>query len=487
MKTTLSLWGGGAVLGMSMLLAACGGDAGTTQPRASSLLAARMSSSTAASVDSVEVLAEDGLGTAYVTNAWGGHQGRITRHQDGSIRILYIRRSADTANPMEWRVMLRAAGASGWTEEKTGTSTDDVNLLLDPTTDTAYVVAYPNSVPTIYEAPSYKSSTIPGTPVPWQTLPATSRHYSAVGMGADGTMCFKTSVELATPVETSNTETHFVCGRRDPSSGWVWNTQQIQKIGNRYTYDYLFPGGFGTSQLVATAQSDLHRTATDFPNASLTYIFNGIGLYTADISGTGTFNLQPLLPAYSTPSPATTTLAPVARMIDSYMDSQKRLITTYYAEPGTGATAPTRGFYTIVRDAAGNVSQSQVWSGLAPYGFTRIFEDGSHRMWMLWTNQGTGYTQVKLYALTQDASGQLTLGAGTEFSTQFKPYAIEGAPRLALTSRGQQLSNTVEVMFAACEEKYGDKPSFSSPYYPNETPTKGTQKIIRFRINLPPQ
>jgi len=474
-----------SIWAFAFLLLGCGGGADAVPDESAAQRPLRLDSLSLSSpvVDTFKVLASDGAGIDYVTNQWGGHQGRITRHRDGTVRVLYIRPNPDGFNTMEWRVLARSPASTAWSLEQSGVTSDDVNLLRDPNSDQAYVLAYPNSTPTVYLLPSRSGTAIPGS---WAHVGPDTRHYSAAGIGQDGTLCFKTSVELPALKETSNTETHLVCGSVSTSKGWRWSPEKIRNIGDRHTYDYLFPGGFGSSgQLVATAQSDVKKTATGYLNVNRlqTYIFNGIGIYTANTSGYGDLVLRDLLPAYGTPSPAQASVAPLARMIDSFNDSKHRVISTYYAEPGSGASTPARGFYTVIANPDGSAVPGIHWTGLPQYGSVRIFEDGSKRLWLLWTGQGVAQTQMKLFALQQDVTGQaLVLGRVTDFGKPFGEYSIDGAPHLALTSKGQVADNYVEGMFAACEETYSPDRPFSSLYYPSGN---GSQKIVYFRIRLP--
>lgn len=476
-----------AAAALTVLLSGCGGG-GTDAVPAETVTppAARLDSLlvVSAALDSIKLIASDGVSDPYyIMNQWGGHQGRITRHHDGTVRVLYLRPNSDALNTLEWRVLARASASGTWSVEQSGVSSDDVNLLRDPASDAALVVAYPNSAPTVYVLPSRSGTAIPGS---WAHIGSNGRHYSAAGIGQDGTLCFKTSVELPTLKETSNTETHLICGNYSPLKGWHWGAQKSQNIGNRYGYDYLFPGGFGSSgQLVATAQSNLKYTAAGYPHANplQNYVFNGVGIYTANTSGYGDLVLRQLLPAYHTPNPVEATVPPLARMIDSFNDSQHRIITTYYAEPGSGAGTPVRGFYTVIANPDGSVLPAIYWSGVAQYGSVRIFEDGSKRLWLLWTGQGVSQTRMKLYALQQNLPRQaLALGSVTDFGQPFGDYSIDGAPHLALTSKGQVADNSVEGMFAACEETYSAERAFTLPCYPSGN---GSQRILYFRIRLP--
>ena len=442
--------------------------------------------------DKIELVATDGASNN-VSNEWGGHQGRITVHNDGTIRILYLTASKDTVSTILWRLTKRDPSSGAWSVEKSGVSTDDVNLVRDPNTDKAYVVAYPASVPTIYSDDPGPPVIIPG---PWAVLTSAQRHYSAVGIGADGLLCFKTSVELATTRQTSNTETHFICGKNS-SRGWAWNSAQpvVQHVGNRQAYDYLFPGGLGDpNALVGIAQSDLHKDATPFSGVTgFQYVFNGGSLYTTDAGGDH-WNQYAVIKPFYTADQAEFTTAPLQRPIDNFINSQRLAITTYYAEPpkkgDVAGPEPKRGFYAVVSDEHGKTIDNGPWN-LPPYGTIRVFEDNKNRMWLLWMAQGSQKSYMTLYPLLQASPGAIfTLGAGQVMDSVLENYSIHGAPVLAVPRTGQPAGDTLYASIAACEKTYemdyslsppAIKP-ISTPYYPSGTTT---QKILHFRIHLP--
>jgi hypothetical protein len=426
-------------------------------------------------IERFEAVAHDGDGATGTFNHWGGHQQRITHHADGSVRLLYL-----VTNPnggYYWRVMKRSAATSpDWTQEASGTATDDVVLVHDPVSDKALVVAWTNSVPTVYASPSYGATTIPGT---WQNLSTSSRHYGNVGIGPDGTLCIKASVELATTVPTSNTETVYTCGKYSTStSAWSWNPQVVQSIGLRHAYDYLFPGGFGDySKVVATAQWDLYKDAANLPNLATNYVFNGVRFYTTGVADTLSWQQHdPVAPYYA---PSTSTVAPVVRPIDAFIDSQSRVWMSYYVNDPLNATPS--GLYLAASDKAGNVLyKSQL--PLPTYGYVRVFEDAKGRRWVLWTNQGSQGTQVYLYPLNVSGTSSLTvsLGSKTDLSSAFAPYSIQGSPILSLQRGGQTPGNVLEGEMYACDGTYVSGQTLScSPSGTN------TQRVFHFRVRLP--
>ena len=425
-------------------------------------------------IERMEQVATNGNGGAGITNHWGGHSSRVTHHKDGTVRLLYV--ANNPAGGLYWMLMRRtSAPQADWAQEATGTSYDDVALLRDPVTDKAHVVAWPNSVPTVYSSPSYGAVKIPGT---WQLFSPNSRHYAAVGIGADGTVCLKASVELTSSTPTASSNTVYQCGKQASTGAWAWQPQQTQYIGLRHAYDYLFPGGFGQmSQLVATSQRDLYKTAAGLPNLTFGYVFNGTRWYTAatdnKINWKQSDTRQPIY------APTAATVAPTARQIDSFIDSSNRVWSIQQTTDPTNATPA--GLYAVISNSAGTVLYSKKLP-IPTYGFARIFEDAKGRRWLLWTNQGSQSTQATLYRVT-DTGGTaptVTLGNAVDLSRAFGVYSINASPTLALPRGGQSVGNVVDGSFAACEGTYVvGKPLVCSPS------GTGVQRMVHFRIRLP--
>jgi hypothetical protein len=434
-------------------------------------------SSTAVNVpymERMEQVATNGNGGAGITNQWGGHQPRVTHHNDGTVRLLYV--ANNPAGGLYWVLMRRSAAAqSDWSQEAIGTSYDDLVLLRDPVSDKAHVVAWPNSVPTVYSSPSFGAATIPGS---WQVFSPNSRHYSAVGIGADGTVCLKASVELTSSVPTSSANTVYQCGKQGSTGTWTWQAQQTQYIGLRHAYDYMFPGGFGQmNQLVATAQRDLYKTAAGLPYLTNPYVFNGTRWYTTATNTKASWTqADTRAPIYAA---STATVAPTARQIDSFIDSSNRAWSIQQTIDPTNAVPS--GLYAVIANSAGTVLYSKKLP-IPSYGFARVFEDAKGRRWLLWTNQGSQATQATLYRVT-DTGGSaptLTLSNAVDLSRAFGAYSINAAPTLALPRGGQTVGNVVEGSFAACEGTYVAGQSLVCS--PSGT---GVQRVVHFRIRLP--
>jgi hypothetical protein len=144
------------------------------------------------SLDKFELVASDGGGT-YIWNSWGLHQTRITRHADGSVRLIYNTLNVNGGDA--WRLMKKQGDTGAWTLEASADKFDDAFLLRDPVTDKAHVISTtPYSARTVYSSPAFAPVAMPGI---WYYSPNDARQYSGAGIGADGTLCFKNYREIS--------------------------------------------------------------------------------------------------------------------------------------------------------------------------------------------------------------------------------------------------------------------------------------------------
>ncbi len=408
-------------------------------------------------------------------NHWGQHQPRLTLHTDGTVRLLYLR--YDASGHINWRVMKRSPASSAWSLEASGLSQDDVTLLRDPISDLAHVVAWPDSIPTAYTTPGFVGQVIPGN---WQRLGTASRHYGNAGIGSDGTLCLKASAELASIVPTTRTVTQVTCGRHNQTGGgWAWNSPFSVDTGLRRAYDYLFPGAFGiASQMVATSQLDLYKTAAGTPTlfvAAGNYVFNGISVYNSPVTSSAGWRMEDLVAPR--PVQATATSAPVERQNDAYVDRRNQLVTTFWLDDP--AAPSDSGHHLLVTDARNARLFGGRLTQLPRYGHARVFDDSQGRLWLLWTNLGTQKTQVELYRVQQQGSG-VALSDRVDLSGQFEPYAIQGAPLIAVPRGGQAIGNALDGLMFACDGVF--QSNRLNACYPAST---NRQRVVYFRLTLP--
>jgi hypothetical protein len=423
----------------------------------------------------------------YVHNSWGGHQPRIIEHADGTIRLVYL---STENNTVTWHLMRRAA-SGGWTQEASGVTTDDVGLVRHATSDTAALVAWPNSTPTVFTSPSFSASAIPGA---WEKLPATSRHYGNIGVGSDGTLCLKVSQEFSVLPQTSVTNTEYECGTfAATSKAWNWQPFITHKIGLRYAYDYLFPNPdtSTTNTLLASSTSDVYRTASDVPNHDPSwgdYVFDGIRFYSTGLSSDASWLMSDLRASVNGAKTAAltgkTVIAPTMRLQDSFIDSKGRIFSGYYASDPY--TSSVEGLYVAVANKSGSVLFQGKWD-LPTYGYQRIFEDAKNRLWLLWSNQGTQATQVRLYPITEttvNGSTKFALGALTELGSAFNPYSIQGNLYITVPRGGNNKSLYVNAIYNTCWTNYLMAGGFQGSQCYNADGS-GKQRVFYARIRLP--
>lgn len=456
---------------------------------------------TPASVQVFEQVAADAsIGAAStIANNWGGHQPRITQHSDGRIRLLYISPRSD--GTLNWNLKVRSL-TGVWTTEKTAQSTDDVVLLRDDRNDLAYVIAWPNSVPTAYAAPSFNAFRIPGS---WQVLAASARHYGNAGIAYDGTVCLKASREANQLPLTSVSNTEYSCGVYVASTGqWQWGALLTRNIGQRHAYDYVFPKPNKIDgKVVALAQRDAHKLAENLPGLTETYVFNGARSYSAKIDTTP----KPALAASSVAlAPTSTdyveaeavskvkinvptqdlpkvTAAPTERMQDSFIDSKGRVFSVYAVIDPADPAARTRNI--VVTKLDGTPVATVLGAGKLPApGQTRIYEDASQRLWLLWNNPGSKKTEVFLYRLNEDATGFSIATPPTDLSAAFYPYVLDGPMYIASPRGGNARGNVIHAIFNACTVTYVKDTNIDISTCYNKDKS-GLQRVFYARIALP--
>jgi hypothetical protein len=415
-------------------------------------------------IDKFELVASDGGGT-YIWNSWGLHQPRITHHADGSIRLIY--NVLNESGGDSWKLMKKQGDSGTWTTEASGGKFDDAFLLRDPVSDKAHVITSPNSVRTVYSSPAFAPVTIPGA---WYFSNNALRQYSGAGIGTDGTVCFKNYEEVPSPIENSNTEVAYICGKMDGSGTWQWNSKVNRNIGPRYAYDYVFPGvQNGFNGFLATAQRDLHKTAAGWPNAADDYVFDGVRFYKSGYASNAGWLQTEIVPQF--PASNAATVAPVQRQYDAYIDSQNHVIVNSFREDPANSTV--RGFYVTVSDMNGSVLLNKKWN-LPTYGNVRMFESADSALWLLWTNSDAGKTDIFLYPVTvvNSPAYDLQISNFTDLSSVAVPYRMQANVFLAVPRGGNQKNNFIDGMMIAC-----------GAIYPSAC--QGPDKIFYFRIRLP--
>lgn len=458
---------------------------------------------TAPQIDRFEPIAIDGLQPGnypdpgsypYVSNAWGAHMPRLVRTNDGSIYVLYLHMSP-TNTPM-WSLLKRDPLTTHWSKILDGTTSDDTYLLRDPVSDRVHVVAYPDGLPAYWSSPKFIQQPIPGA---WQVMTTRSRHYGNAGIGANGTVCLKASHEFPTPIPTSNTTTDYACAT-SANGTLTWGNFVAHQTGNRYAYDYIFPGVAGLG-LYGSSQSDLYKDAANYPTLTgFPYVFNGVRGYSSPIDSDVGLNQYPVFSPLTVSDQSIAQIAPLVKQHEAYVDSRNRAFSIAY-ESSTDGISPLVNhgvFLSVTNPKTGSL----IFRGsvaVPTYGYNRIVEDAKGNLYLLWTNLGTKLTEVAIYKINEAVlNGVTTFSLGTNYnlsSTFAKfapgwaatPYAISGAFYLAAPRGGTARSNYIEGYMNTCTTQFTTPTVSARPNITNcfNADNKGQMNVIYMRIRLP--
>jgi hypothetical protein len=440
----------------------------------------------AQSVTTFELVADDaGLGAnATIPNNWGGHQPRIIRQSDDTIRLLYLK----TVNGvLQWQLKHRLS-ANNWVDDAPATATfDDATLLRNPLNDNAYVVAWPNSVPTLYNITTAAApAAVPGN---WPNIIASYRQYQNTGIGPDGKLCLKVAYEPSANPPTSATNTLYSCANFDNGTNTLtWPATPVSHyIGARYVYDYLHVDPAGRAPgLYGTSKRDVYPSASNVPSAG-DYVKNALRIYSTGLSADTDWSQYDFVREIYAP-PGATHAASTA-LQDALIDSKGRLFASYAVSNPVADTA--QGLFLHVSDYQGNTLYQGAWTGAAldQYGSTRIYEDSNHHLWLLWANQSNRYPEVKIYPIIETANPTaFSLGTAVNLSSAFHEVVPDGTNGyifyLATARGGNSPSQYIDAIFNACGSLQYNV-NHTTPIDKSQCYTEGKQKVYYTRITLP--
>lgn len=429
-------------------------------------------------------------------NEWGGHMSRIVTTADGTVYMLSLRLTGEDGKQEGWELVKRDAVTGAWVFVASGLSFDEAHLLRSPLTDKVYVIAHPAGYPAMGVGPDFVMTPIPGD---WDTGTPKQRHYGNAGIGQEGQICLKASHEGRS---TADTYTQYIC-TTETQKGQSFGPFASTRIGNRFAYDYVFPGVAG-AQFLTLAQSDLENSVAGYPkNAAFTYVFNGINSFTFPDGHANVVQAPLMLPDPSTAP--TATVAPHLEQLEAYVDTRGRAFSIALKEPSDGKSASAnRTLALAVMDAATGTSiYSGSLAGLT-YGSARIVEDAKQRLYVIWNGLGARLTRLKVFRLdeTVDENGKITFSLGrlTDLSEKFAPfdngwaktrYASYGRIYLATPRGGVARSGSIDGYMDACttefdRENESDRVNYTDANCFGAGAEKlGQLKLLYFRIRLP--
>lgn len=352
-------------------------------------------------------------------NAWGGHQARIVRTDDG-VFTAFITSDGDPFN-QKWHLVWRR-DSNEWVTIAEGNAGDGpVNLLTSPD-GTLHVVGWPEGIGTIWSGkPNLGSIQLSPTTIPGVMNGYWS--YYAAGITTNGDICIFTST-----------------GGEDPGGEFLWACYMAQSdtwsshttsLDYRHAYTYVFPQP--NRQLSILSTRDVRWSALGYPQppGAFDYVFNALGVWQTD-----DFTKNPLQRTYAVEEAPTEQFPAVFldAQQDAYIDTFGQVHILYWVQG-----ASTNGDFTsrhLILSAAGELLHDVLLPGNGQHEFARIFQDEAENFYLL-------HSSGMLYPAGKDG---LTLG--TPIPLDLKNNTVEYSGfALSVPRTGTVASNVMDVVF----------------------------------------
>jgi hypothetical protein len=220
-------------------------------------------------------------------------------------------------------------------------------------------------------------------------------------------------------------------------SSWVFNAPVKKNIGERYAYEYVFPGAYGNAaEFVDISIRDVTRSVAGLPLLTKDYAWDGIRQHKSGTTNTTNWSIYDIIPLRTPPS-STTTVAAFMYFSDVFADSKGRLFTMTHVSDPEGPS----GLHFIVLDNSNTVLHSSILPSIG--GNYKIFEDGKNRIWIMnFANTSSG-ASVKLWRMNDN----YTLGTMYDLSSKFAGFPYEGMGRIAVPRGGSTIGNAISGSF----------------------------------------
>lgn len=351
-------------------------------------------------------------------NAWGGHQSRIVRTQDG-IFTAYIT-SGTGEFSKQWHLVQRQEDGT-WTDLAQGNvGGQPVNLLAGPD-GTLYLIGWPNGVGTLWTGiPEDGKLEMASSPIPNQA--AGNYPYTSAGINAEGVLCILSSTGGENPVGWFNWSCYH------PENG-EWITQ-VNELDFRYCYTYVFPGPDGQLSLISTRDVRWHALGYEQPQDAFDYVFNAYGFWHTE--NTADASMERVYVLAEEPNEQFPFVYLDAQQ-DAYLDTQGRMHVIYRIQ------GPSTNNESVSRHAILSTDGTLIVDlPLPPEAgeFSRIFQDKKERYYLLGS---AGF----LYPLDQDG-----IELGEPVQLDFARYDVEYSGfGLSVPRTGTPLSDVLDVVF----------------------------------------
>ena len=349
-------------------------------------------------------------------NAWGGHQCRIVRTDDGVFTAYTVEGGGYLER--EWHVVQRTT--SGWTMIAQGVAgREPVNLLAGPE-GTLYVIGWPEGNARMWtlkregEVWNVNHGAIGGQLKGYWP-------YNSAGISRTGNVCVISSEGGSEP-DGSFYLSYFNTAQQ------LWTNKKFY-LPFRYCYTYVFPLSDGSVSLVSTRDVKWEALGYTKPDGAGDYVFNAFRYWHTEAPD------APLESMVFVEEPPTAEFPLVIcnAQKDAYIDTKEN-VHVVYAKYGLS----TGGVYQN-RHALYNKQGENIYDGPLPVkagGYSRIFQDVNERLFLL---GDTG----RIYLLAEDG---YTITDSVDFDLQGYQVEYSGfgisAPRT-----GTPLNTVLDVVF----------------------------------------
>lgn len=362
----------------------------------------------------------DNAATGDGGNAWGGHQTRIVRTQQGVFAAYLVAGKGYTRK--QWQLARRTKRGTWRVIARGNAGREPVNLLAAPD-GTLYVIGYPRGAGKMWSGKPTRRSiemtvqNIPGMPRGfWQ--------YNSAGIDPQGNLCAVAS-EGDKPGAL-----HVSCF--NPRTA-VWTTRTFE-TDYRFAYTYVFPDENGVS-LVNTRDVTWGALGYTQPPNTFDYVFNAFRYWHTGDVASAELQARDFLEEMPTADYA----APFLNaQPDAYLDTRGRMHILYVRY---GAT--TNGAYQF-RHRAIDVDGSVLYDAPLPPEagwYNRIFQDANENFYIL-TSSG------HLYPAGADGN---TLQEPVVLDLQGYEVEYSGFG-ISVPRTGTALRNTLDVVFPTANE-----------------------------------
>lgn len=351
-------------------------------------------------------------------HAWGGHQTRIVRTQDGVFTAYTT--AGDGPLARQWQLARRHEDGS-WPVIAQGVAGQDPASLMAAPDGTLYIIGWPGGVGTMWSG----KPTGDEIDMTHQVIPGVSRSnwpYSSTGINQNGDLCVLSSTGGEQPGGTFMWACFF-----QSTKSWISHTTELDY---RYCYTYLFPGLDGDLSLISTRDVLWEALGYTKPWGGFPYVFNAVGFWRTN--NIGDIPLERLFFMEEKPTVGYSNVHLNAQ-VDAYIDITGNMHVLYHIRGES--TQLDELLRHAILSPDGQLINDVLLPGNLGY-FARIFQDAQGRFYILGSS-GLLYP-AGMDGVTLDVPFQLDLQG---YTVEYSGYGIS-VPRT-----GTPISNVLDVVF----------------------------------------